>query len=181
MSYQLTWQNAIRKILRTHVTTLREAPHTRLELHDWSYMIGAIWMSTVELRPMKNYLWYCRHFIGSRMHLHMFVYNQPPPVFHKVNRFPSPNSTWTVQNSLNNLDTHLLIVHHLRRIQRPGIILALLLIMLTFLNIVWQQRGLKMQPRCAQQPEYTLPHLPEVYRKPLKYGYLHTDTQWWSQ
>ena len=104
--------------------------------------------------------------------IHMFVYNQPPPVFHKVNRLPSPNSTWTIQNSLNNLDTRLLIVHHLRRIQRPGIILALLLIMLTFLNIVWQQRDLKMQPHCAQQPEYTLPHLLEVYQKPLKYGYL---------
>ena len=47
--------------------------------------------------------------------------------------------------------------------------LHLVLIVLTFLNIVWQQRGPKMRPRCFQLPEYTLPCLPEVYRNPLKY------------
>ena len=31
------------------------------------------------------------------------------------------------------------IVHHLQWVQRLGIIIALLLIMLTFLNIVWQE------------------------------------------
>ena len=54
------------------------------------------------------------------------------------------------------------VVHHLQWIQTPGIILVLSLTILTFLNIVRQQRGLKMQPCCAQQPEYTLPYLPEV-------------------
>ena len=36
-----------------------------------------------------------------------------------------------------------------------------------------------MQPRFIQQPEYTLPHLSEVYWRPLKYtSYLHiADTQ----
>ena len=47
--------------------------------------------------------------------------------------------------------------------------LHLVLIVLTFLNIVWQQRGPKMRPRCFQHPEHTLPCLPEVYQKPLKY------------
>ena len=36
----------------------------------------------------------------------------------------------------------------------------------------------EMQPRFIQQPEYTLPHLSEVYWRPLKYTYLHiADTQ----
>ena len=39
----------------------------------------------------------------------MFVYKQTPwnaetSIFCKVDRFPSPNSTWTVQNSLHNPD-----------------------------------------------------------------------------
>ena len=53
-----------------------------------------------------------------------------------------------------------------------------MLIVLIFLNIVWQRKVLKMRPHYAHQPEHTLPHPPEVCWKPLKYGYLHiTDTQ----
>ena len=29
-----------------------------------------------------------------------------------------------------------------------------------------------MQPRCAQQPDYAVPCLPEIYRKPLSSGHL---------
>ena len=32
---------------------------------------------------------------------------------------------------------------------------------------VQQGKALKTQPRCAQQPDYTVPCLPEIYRKPL--------------
>ena len=54
-----------------------------------------------------------------------------------MDRFPSPNSTWTV--------AHLLSwdVHHIRRIQRPGIIFTLSFTLLTFLNLVqWWKGGL---------------------------------------
>ena len=96
----------------------------------------------------------------------------------------SPNSTWTTQNSLNNLDAHLVyrfhkIVCHI--LCRPGIILTLLPIAATFLNLIQQWEGAKMQPRCGY-PEYSLPHLPEAYQKPLKYGYFHiTEHMLWSQ
>ena len=42
-------------------------------------------------------------------------------------------------------------VHHLHWIQRPGIIVALLLIVLAFLAMVQQRRGLKMLPHRVQQ------------------------------
>ena len=57
------------------------------------------------------------------------------------------------------------IVHHLQWIQRPGIILTLLLIVLTFVIIVQQWKGPKTQSFYAQQPEYTLSRLPEVHWK----------------
>ena len=46
---------------------------------------------------------------GRKRNYRMFVYNQNPwnaelPVFRNADRFPSPNSTWTVQNSLDNQD-----------------------------------------------------------------------------
>ena len=54
--------------------------------------------------------------------------------------------------------------------------------MLTFVNIVRQWRDLKTRSFYAQQPEYTLPRLPEVHWKLYKYKYLHiTDTQRRSQ
>ena len=66
--------------------------------------------------PLKSsHLRCCRHFLLVRLHLHMFAYNQNPwnvesPVFHKMDRFSSPNSTSTVQNSFNNPDIHLPIL-----------------------------------------------------------------------
>ena len=58
------------------------------------------------------------------------------------------------------VDRYRKIVRHCRWIQRPGIILALLLIVLAFLGIVQQRRGPKMQP-------HTLPPLPEVTECPV--------------
>ena len=49
------------------------------------------------------------------------------------------------------------IVCHHRWIQRPGVIVALLLIVLAFLAMVQQRRGPKMFNRA-------LPRLPEVYQ-----------------
>jgi len=47
--------------------------------------------------------------------------------------------------------------------------------MVTFLNIVWQCKRLKMWPHCAHHSKYTLPCLLEVYQKPQIYEYLgHT-------
>ena len=50
------------------------------------------------------------------------------------------------------------------------VLLPLLLIMLTFLNIVSQWRGPKMQPTAWV---YIAPLIPEAYKKPMKYRYLH--------
>ena len=98
------------------------------------------------------------------------------PVFRKADRFPSP----TVPIKLYKI--HLIIwpivccfrkiAYHIRWIQRLGIMLTLLLIMLTFLNPI-RRNGLKM----CSPPEYI--HITtslEVYRKPLKYGHLHIST-----
>ena len=35
-----------------------------------------------------------------------------------------------------------------------------------------QRKALKMQPRCAQQLDYAVPHLLEIYRKSLSWGHL---------
>ena len=53
----------------------------------------------------SGHLQYCAHFILSQMYLHMFVYNlnAETPTICKADRFPSPDSAWTVQNLLNNL------------------------------------------------------------------------------
>ena len=57
---------------------------------------------------------YCGHFeVWSQVYLHMFVYHQNPwnaetSAFCKVDMFPSPDSTWTVHDSLGNPDARLL-------------------------------------------------------------------------
>jgi len=53
-------------------------------------------------------------------------------------------------------------IYDIDLIQRLGII-TLLLVVLTFLNLVRQWKGQKMQFCCACQPEYTLPPPPELY------------------
>lgn len=110
--------------------------------------------------------------------LHMFVYKQnswnaEPPIFCKAGQVLW---SWTVQNSLMIwmlIYSFCKFVRRIWRIQRPGIILTLSLIMLTFLNLIQQRNSLKMWPQCAHQPEYTLPRPPKVYQKPLKYGCIH--------
>ena len=78
---------------------------------------------------------------------------------------PIMDSETTPTNSLYIMQTlvdsfHKIVRHH-RWIQRRGIVLALLLIMLAFLAMVQKRRDLKMRPHCVQQPDYTLPRLPE--------------------
>ena len=58
-------------------------------------------------------------------------------------------------------------VRHRRYIQRLGIILALLLIVLAFLAKVQQRRGPKVRP-------HTLPRVPEAYRMPPYRIYLRS-------
>ena len=72
-------------------------------------------------------------------------------------------------------------MHHHRWIQKLGIILALLLIMLAFPATVQQQRGLKMRPHRVQQPEHTLPRLPEVYRMPIMDTSVYAVVELYSQ
>ena len=104
----------------------------------------------------------------SQMYLHMFVYNQNPeyrnPVFCKADKFPSP----TVPIKLYKIHSIIWlivcrfrkIVYHIRWIQRLGVILTLLLIMLTFLNPI-RRNGLKM---CAHRPSiYTLGQAKYIY------------------
>ena len=74
------------------------------------------------------------------------------------------------------------IVCHCHWNQRQGIILALILIVLAFLAITKQRRGLEMWPHCAQQPEYTV-HLYGKYTESLPelWPCLHIlDKQQWS-
>ena len=143
---------------------------------------------SVESHPWKAPIYdIADTFFWLWMHLRKFVYNQNPwnvesPVFHEVDRFSSPNSTWTVQNVFDNLDIHLPILEDCAPPQVNSKTGNYINIVLIFLSIVRQQRGPKMWPHCTHHPKYTLPCLPEVYRKPLKYGYLHImDTQQWSQ
>ena len=50
----------------------------------------------------------------------------------------------------NTVDCFRKILHHRHWIQRPGIRLVLLLIMLAFLTMVQERRGLKMRPHLVQ-------------------------------
>ena len=87
------------------------------------------------------------------MFLHMFVYNQNPwnletPVFCKAVGFPAPTvpEMYRVHLIIWTLVYHFRkIVRHIRWIQRPGIILTLLLIVVTFLNLSWQWKN----PKCG--------------------------------
>ena len=72
------------------------------------------------------------------------------------------------------------IVRHRRWIQRPGIILALLFIVLAFLAMVQQWTGptMRLHRVLLVQAHYTTPtgSIPDVHN-----GYLRIlDTLWWS-
>ena len=82
------------------------------------------------------------------MHLHIFVYNQMWKLPYSVMRtgFPVPTipELYKIHSIMRTLVCHICkIVRHLQWIQRQGIILALSLIMLAFVNIVQQWRDLK--------------------------------------
>ena len=87
---------------------------------------------------------------------------------YSVKQTGSPVPTVLELYKIHSIIRTLVYVCHIRWIQRQGIILSLSLIMLTF---VWQRKGLKMWPRAHQLSTHY--RAPEVYQKPLKYGYLH--------
>ena len=92
--------------------------------------------------------------------------NTDLPLAYKV-----PSIIWTLIYCFRK------IVCHLWRIQRHYISTVT-----HFSQLVRHQRGLKTQSCCATQPKCTLLHPPKVYRKYLKYRYLHImDTHQWSQ
>ena len=132
-------------------------------------VIASIQWNPAPQTPLKStHLQYSLRLVSNAFTYNVCIQSIPlkcgTTVFRKADRFSSPNSTWTVQNSLDNVPK---IVRHLWWIQRPGIILALSFIVLTFLNIARQRLGPKMWSLRAQQP---------------KNGYLHIlDTHWWSQ
>ena len=105
------------------------------------------------------------------------------PIFHEADRFPSPNSTWTVQNSLDNVLLAAFVrlcatSHGFKNWDYINTVTHCA----SFLNIVQQQRGPKIRTLGAQKPENTLAHPLEVCWMPLNYRYFHiVDTQQWSQ
>ena len=59
------------------------------------YIMQLQWNPVLWTTLKSGFLRYCRRFVWSQMHLHMFVYSQNVeiPVFHKVDSSSSPNST----------------------------------------------------------------------------------------
>ena len=104
----------------------------------------------------------------------MFVYNQNPwnvetLIFRKADRFPMQSQQYLNCTKLfDSLDACLLLSkncapHSVN--SKAG----------HYINIVAHRTSLfqpctatKMRPRCAYQPEYTIPCPPEVYQNPLK-------------
>ena len=75
---------------------------------------------------------------------------------------------WTVQNLLDRADTGMAPLvdsptgHYTNTSTHSSSL------WLSFLAIVQQGRALEQRLRSAQWHKYALPHLPEIYRKPLK-------------
>ena len=98
----------------------------------------------------------------------MFVYIQNPwnvetSIFCKADSFSWPNSSWTVQNLLDKAATTTLPLS--QDCTPPPVDSALPLIVLAFLNIWQQRRGLKMRLFVLKGSK-TWPHLLEIYWKP---------------
>ena len=118
---------------------------------------------------------YCEHFVWSWMYFCMIVYNQNPwnvkaPVFCKADGFPSPNSIWTVQNPLDNPDTHLPLPYtrlctNTSWLKDQGIILSFCFFIIRQQRKIWPQS-------CSTAREHITTSL--NYRLP-------SDTQQWSQ
>ena len=106
---------------------------------------------------------------------------------------PSPKHSLTIQNYLQEWTVKLhppinwMLVDHFHKIecycrwiQRPGLhYVALSLVILAFLTIVQQQRGLKMWPHHAQQPKHTNISMP--YQGVYQNGCLHIFRRWCIQ
>ena len=111
----------------------------------------------------------------------MFVYNLNTlkcgnPVFCKADRFSSPISTWTVQNSLNNANACMPFMHDcLAPLIDPTT--GLYTSTGTHSTGLSHQHTIRESSRTrlhsSQQHEYTLSCQPEIYRKPPKYGHLY--------
>ena len=107
--------------------------------------------------------------------------NTDTSLFRKTDRFRGPASTWSVQNSLDNADAGRTLAQDFPAplVDSPtgdytntGTHSSSL--WLSFFAIVQQGRALERRLRSAQRHKYALPRLPEIYRKPLKSGYLFT-------
>ena len=93
-------------------------------------------------------------------------------ILHKMDRFPSPTSTWAVQNSLNNVEYLHRIIYCCHWAPRLDFIVTLSLAVLDFLALIQRRR---MLPHCTQQPDYALPSLPKRYQELLNYWYFNTS------
>ena len=89
--------------------------------------------------------------------------------------FCGPTSTWTVQNSLDNVDAGMplaqdcpapLVDSPTGHYTNTGSHSSSL--WLSFLAIVQQRRALERRLCSAQRHKYALPRLPEIYKKPPK-------------
>ena len=104
-------------------------------------------------------------------------------VFRKADRFFSPTSISTVQHSLNNADTRMPPMQNcLQSLIDPttrhynSTCMHSTSLWLAFLMHICCAG---MHICCAQQQEYALVHLPEIYRKLPKHEHLYIpDMQW---
>ena len=86
-----------------------------------------------------------------------------------------PLALLLVLRTCNNTDSNkLVILSGIAWYYGDNYILALLLIVLTFHNIVRQWKGPKMQPCCAYQPDYKLPPHQEAPKIQIPPYYGHT-------
>ena len=139
------------------------------------------WSPTLRTSLESDHLRYCGYFDWLRMHWHMFVYNLNilkcgNPVFCKADRFSSPISTWTVQNSLNNANACMPFMHDcLAPLIDPTT--GLYTSTGTHSTGLSHQHTIRESSRTrlhsSQQHEYTLSCLPEIHQKPPKYGHLY--------
>ena len=112
--------------------------------------------------PLKSsHLRYCRHFVRFECICICLYTIKIPEMRKSPYSVKRTGSTIPAVPELYKIHWMLIycfctIVLHLQRIERLGVMLVLSLIMLTFLNIVRQWRGLKTWSFCAQQ---TLLHI----------------------
>ena len=118
--------------------------------------------------------------------IHYNSWNADTMLLRKVDGFFGPFNTWTVQNSLDNLDVHLppmqgclppLIASTTEHYNSTG----------THSTNLWSafltsiQQGRALDCTCSTAWVQIATPTKKLYRKPPKYGHLYNpDTQWWS-